>query len=235
MTMIFDRDLFEINPDCRIQPRLIGQGQHLLVEVDDVLAHPLEVRNWLELLPQQSAIRPAGERPPGFYPGYQTYIQYDFFHVNRLIDQLLDQYFGHRLKSPKWSYQTVDTAQPVYKQSCYPHADSGVIAANIFLNSHQELEGRVSGTGFYRFKQTNEEQPFPSPCLYKKQLYGYANPDMTMSSLRPIAEDDQWQQYHISEQRWNRLNIYEGMLFHMVYFDKNSWGEYPRRSLSMID
>jgi len=230
----FSNDIFEINPQCEISLEYIGATQSLVLVVDDFLKDPAAARQFLEQIPQQSAVRDPGRRPAGFFPGNQTYISYDFLPLNQFIDQQLNQHFGCGLRRPNWSYQTCNSRSSVYTQSRYPHSDQGQIAANLFLNTNAEIAG-VSGTGFYKLRATGEESPFNSNCQYRKQRYGYDNPNLSLRELMPVKEDDRWQQYHLVEQKWNRLNIYEGALFHCVYFEPGVFDLNDRITLSMID
>jgi hypothetical protein len=233
-TINFSNDIFEINPYCEISVAYIGQHQNLIVTVDNLLRDPMAARQFLEQIPQQSAVRTDGRRPAGYFPGNQTYINYDFMSLNQFIDQQLNIQFGCGLRRPAWSYQTCNSQTAVYTQSRYPHSDQGQIAANLFLNTPEEITG-VSGTGFYTLRATGEESPFASNCQYRKQRYGYDNPNTVLAPLQPVKDDQTWQQYHLAEQKWNRLNIYEGALFHCVYFEENMFSQQPRMTLSMID
>ena len=233
--MKYSNSIFEINPDAEVSVEYIGNGQSLLITIDHVLKDPWAARQFLQQIPQQDAIRESGRRPPGFFPGFQTYINYDFLPLNQYINYQLNHHFGSKLNRPNWSYQTCDSVRPVYTQSRYPHSDQGQIAANIFLNEHNELVHGLSGTGFYRYRETGEESPFHSNCQYRKQRYGYAAPNMELTPLVPVKDDENWQQYHVAEQRWNRMNIYEGALFHCVYFESQMFSHDPRITLSMID
>lgn len=233
--MNYSNDLFEINPEAEIAVEYIGHSRSLLVTIDNVLKDPGAASEFLQQIPQQDAVRHDGRRPPGFFPGFQTYISYDFFPLNQFINQQLNMHFGSNLNRPSWSYQTCDSVRPVYTQSRFPHSDQGQIAANIFLNADNELGSGSSGTGFYRYRETGEESPFHSNCRYRKQRYGYASPNMELAPLSPIKDDENWQQYHVAEQRWNRMNIYEGALFHCVYFDSGMFSQNSRITLSMID
>ncbi len=230
----FSNEIFDINPDCEISLEYIGHGRNLIIVVDNLLRYPEAAREFLAQVPQQWAVRSEGRRPAGYFPGYQTYISYDFLTLNQFIDQQLARHFGTNLRRPNWSYQSCGSRNLVYTQSRYPHSDQGQIAANLFLNTQEEITG-VSGTGFYRLRATGEEAPFPSNCLYRKQRYGYSDPDLTLAELEIIKDDGNWTQYHLIEQRWNRLNIYEGALFHSVYFEPRMFEQHPRITLSMID
>lgn len=232
---VYSDEIFRVNPQAEITVDYIGHSQSCLITIDNLLVDPWAARQFLQGLPQQDAIRAPGRRPPGFFPGYQTYLSYDFLDLNHTVNRLLEQYFGLGLRRPSWSYQTCDSQRPVYAQSRYPHCDQGQIAANIFLNTDDELQGGVSGTGFYRFRRTGEETAFPSSCRYRKQRYGYDDPKMELIPLEPVQNDQNWQQYYVAEQRWNRMNIYEGALFHCVYFEPGMFEQKPRMTLSMID
>lgn len=230
----YHNQIFEINPQAELETVYIGHGQSCVLVIDNVLKDPWAARQFLAQIPQQDAVRDATRSPLGFFPGYQTYLSYDFFPLNRFINDQLNKHFGCSLRRPNWSYQNCDSQRAVYTQSRYPHCDQGQIAANIFLNSDDEIQG-LSGTGFYRFRRTGEEAAFPSNCQYRKQRYGYDNPNLTLAALEPVKDDENWQQYHLVEQRWNRMNIYEGGLFHCVYFEPGMFSQKPRITLSMID
>lgn len=230
----YSNHIFEINPHCEISLEYIGHSRSLVLVVDNLLEHPEAARDFLAQIPQQWAVREPGRSPAGFFPGYQTYISYDFLPLNQFINQQLNTHFGTTLRRPNWSYQSCDALSQVYSQSRYPHSDQGQIAANLFLNTSDEIT-TVSGTGFYRLRSTGEESPFASNCQYRKQRYGYSNPNLELDQLSVIKDDENWTQYHLIEQRWNRLNIYEGALFHSVYFESGGFVQTPRITLSMID
>lgn len=230
----YHNQIFEINPQAELDVVYIGHSQSCVLVIDNVFKDPWAARQFLEQIPQQDSVRDPSRAPAGFFPGYQTYLSYDFLPLNKFINDQLTRHFGCSLRRPNWSYQNCDSRRPVYAQSRYPHCDQGQIAANVFLNSDDEIDG-LSGTGFYRFRRTGEEAAFPSNCQYRKHRYGYANPDMTLRGLEPIKDDEDWQQYHLVEQRWNRMNIYEGALFHCVYFEPGMFSQKPRITLSMID
>ena len=81
--MKYSNSIFEINPDAEVSVEYIGNGQSLLITIDHVLKDPWAARQFLQQIPQQDAIRESGRRPPGFFPGFQTYINYDFLPLNQ--------------------------------------------------------------------------------------------------------------------------------------------------------
>lgn len=230
----FDPDLFTINPLHNLKVKEIGRLRSRIIEIDDILMYPTEVVDFLKQIPMQDAVRPAGRKPPGFYPGYQTYLTYDFFFLNYFIDKVSQEIFGYSLRKPSWSFQSIQNDRPVYKQSSSPHSDAGTIAGNIFLNTSDTIEPE-SGTAFYCFKDTEEESFFPNSCLYRKERYTFLEPDLTLEKFNPVVEDDKWLRYYISEDKFNRLNLYEGALFHSSFISPGTYINSPRMTMSFID
>lgn len=230
----FDPDLFAINPLHNITIKEIGNLKSVLVEIDDILMYPDEVLDFLEKIPMQDAVAPIGRKPPGFFPGYQTYLTYDFFFLNKLVDGIAKEIFGYILKKPSWSYQTIQNNRTVYKQSSSPHSDGGTLAGNIFLNKTELIE-KDSGTAFYRFKETKEECFFPNSCMYRKARYTFLDPDLNLDYFNPVTENDKWKRYHLSEEKFNKFNLYEGALFHSSFISTGTYISNSRKTMSFID
>jgi hypothetical protein len=230
----FDPTIFEINPLHKITITEIGNCKSKLIEVEDFLLYPTEVRDFLISLPRQDAVMPQGRRPMGFFPGYQTYLTYDLFYLNSFMDYLCKNYFESNIRRPSWSFQTVQSDKLSYAQSSYPHSDAGSMAGNLFLNTSDEIEDE-SGTAFYRFNETGEEAFFPNNFLYRKKKYGFAEPNLELVPFAPIKDNENWSQYYVSKQQWNKLNVYEGALFHSVYIKPNTYVDHSRMTMSFVD
>ena len=232
---MIDDSIFDINPHYELSVEYIGNLKSKIVMVDNFLANPERLLEFLETIPLQETIH-EGQPPKGFYPGYQAYMTYDFMHIQRCANYLVQQNFGYAPPYFNISYQCVDGNKKVYGQSSHPHCDDRSIAGNIFLNSNKELEENPNtGTTFYRLKETGEECLFPNSCSYRKERYGFNRPDLSLKEYNPIwIDDDRYYRYHFAEAKFNRLYIYEGNLFHSVYYKKGGYRNYMRKTLSFI-
>tara|TARA_B100001248_G_scaffold74227_1_gene53027 strand:+ start:184 stop:885 length:702 start_codon:yes stop_codon:yes gene_type:complete len=232
---MIDDSIFDINPHYELSIEFIGKLKSKIVRVDNFLANPERLLDLLESIPLQDTIK-EGVHPRGFYPGYQVYMTYDFGHLQRCANYLINQHYGYTAPYFNISYQCVDGNKKVYGQSSHPHCDDRTMAGNIFLNTDKELsENGNTGTTFYRLKDGGEESPFPNSCAYRKERYAFTTPDLSLKEFTPIwEEDDQYEKYHFTEAKFNTLYLYEGMLFHSVYMDKGSYRNYMRKTLSFI-
>ena len=176
---MIDDSIFDINPHYELSIEFIGKLKSKIVRVDNFLANPERLLEFLETIPLQETIHES-QRPKGFYPGYQAYMTYDFRHIQSCANYLVQQNFGYSAPYFNISYQCVDGNKKVYGQSSHPHCDDRSIAGNIFLNSNKELEENPNtGTTFYRLKETGEECLFPNSCSYRKERYGCNRPDLS--------------------------------------------------------
>jgi len=229
---LVDDSIFKVNKDFDLQVHEIGNLKSRVVVIDNFLLHPEKFREFLESIPFQDSIQ-ENVMPRGFYPGYQNYMNYNFGDIEQCVKFLVNQHFGYQIPFLNCSFQCVDGNKKVYSQSNLPHCDNRTIAGNIFLNTENEIDGR-SGTSFYRFKSTGEESFFANACLYRKERYRFLNPDLSLSDFSPIEDNDDYTMYHLSEMKFNRLNLYEGSLFHSVFIEPGKFRENRRMSFSFI-
>lgn len=232
--LLYNEEIFSINENLTITEEFIGNNKSLLITVGDIFNNPHDVVNFFNTIPQQDNIKNNPREIRGFFPGYQTYLRYDFFNLNNFVSFILNNYYGFSTRSINFSYQCAFTNKKVYKQSTYPHCDDGGMAGNIFLNTQEEIEEKKTGTAFYRLKETGEECFFPNRAQYRKERYGFSNPDFNLVDFITEADSEKYELYHISPSAFNSMNIYEGSLFHATYVEAGDFDDYPRKSMSFI-
>ena len=67
---MIDDSIFDINPHYELSIEFIGKLKSKIVRVDNFLANPERLLEFLETIPLQETIHES-QRPKGFYPGYQ--------------------------------------------------------------------------------------------------------------------------------------------------------------------
>lgn len=223
--------IFEVNRNFELSVENIGNYKSKLVTVKNFLKHPESFREFLLSIPTQDTIK-EGQMPKGFYPGVQLYLTYNFSMMEECLRYLLWQQFGYRANHFNFSFQYIEGNKKVYKQSNSPHCDQLSIAGNLFLNYEEEIDGKT-GTAFYRLKETGEECFFPNSCMYRKERYGFASPDLSLSDFTPIEEDDRYEMYHMTSIEFNALTLYEGSLFHNSFIQPGTFKNHKRMSFSL--
>ena len=96
---MIDDSIFDINPHYELSVKEVGNYKSKIVTVDNFLAHPEKLLQFLETLPLQDNIK-EGKMPRGFYPGYQVYLTYDVGHLQSCANYLINQHFGSYMKCP---------------------------------------------------------------------------------------------------------------------------------------
>jgi hypothetical protein len=224
----FDPSIFDLNQDCKLDIKEIGNLKSRLITVENIFKDPERVKAFLDNIPLIDCIQP---NPKGFYPGYQTYFSYELGELQNMLNYYVEETFETQVRGWNTAYQCVDGAKKVFDQSNFPHTDGGQIAGNVFLSDNVE---QGSGTRFYRFKQTMEESPIANNCMYRKDLYGYKQPKFDIVDFNPVNSNEQWESYFLAEEKFNCLNMYEGALFHSAYIEPETYTTQLRKSLSFL-
>jgi len=234
----FDPTIFEVNKNFTTTLTEIGNGKNRLLEIDNFFKNPERVRDFLDATPNQD-MESRHKAFRSFFPGYQTFLKYDFGDMNAFFKEAYNQVFGSNLSSGiVYAYQCIDGNKPIEKQSCLPHTDPMFFAANIFLNYDNEI-GESSGTAFYRSKHTgNEMRPAIEASYRINRDFGFKKQIEGKTRFAPIIDNEDWTRYHVSLQKFNKLNMYEGALYHGAFIKFNTFTTVPRISLTagnMID
>lgn len=95
-----------------------------------------------------------------------------------------------------------------------PHVDNTRYAGLVSLNTNEELSGKSSGTGFYRYKKTKQE-------TITSQTYN----NWSISKEGPNAYEKYYMHYH----KFNTLILYEGNLLHNGEANYDVWNEDVKR------
>lgn len=95
-----------------------------------------------------------------------------------------------------------------------PHYDFVQYASVTSLNTNEENNG-TSGTSFYRHQNGHE---YAATGKYRTLLVENGSSDPAI-----------WERYHIEPHAYNKMIMYEGYLYHNVYWEEDKWtSETPR-------
>jgi len=228
---VFDPSIFDVNPDCVVNISDIGNLYSRFITVDDFFLYPEKILEFAETFPLQDNISKDPNEIKGFYPGYQNYFVYNVKQLWDFVRYHAETIFGTQIRGLHTAYQCIDGSKKVYAQCNHPHTDSGLIAGNIFLSDTVE---KGSGTRFYRHRETGEEATFANNCKYRRERYGSAYPNLELVDFEPVIEDQNFISYHLAEEKFNRLNMYEGALFHSAFIEKGTYKNHLRKSISFL-
>lgn len=235
----FDKTIFEVNKKLTVTLLEIGNEKNRLLEVENFFKYPERVRNFLNNIPIQN-IKDRSNNSTNIFPGYQIELMYDFNDLNVFFNKAYKLAFNASLTQEtisKFTYQCIDGNESIRNLSNFPHIDPALFASNIFLNYDIEI-GEDSGTAFYRNKISGNEYMPINPM--NNSMYRY-NRDIIFNSkmdyntkYAPIINNDDWEMYYISRQKFNKLNLYEGALYHNAFMKINTFTTTPRTSLSVF-
>lgn len=229
----FDKTIFEVNKRLTVTLLEIGNEKNRLLEVENFFKYPDRVRNFLNEIPIQSATDLSNTK--SVFPGYQVELKYFLSDLNAFLNKAykLFDYNMSQNSTLKFTYQCIDGNELNKNVSNFPHVDPVLLASNIFLNYDNEI-GEDSGTAFYRNKHSsNEYMHFKSSIYRYEREFNARKIEVKNTRYTPISNNDDWEMYHLSRQKFNKLNLYEGALYHNAFMKINSFTTTPRISLSL--
>ena len=223
--MIIDTSVFKLNGSADLQLHSIGNQNNMVITIDNFLEEPLAFKEFLKLIPIQQSEE--------WFPGNQLRIHYYFPELVTFMDgitKLYDVDPGEK----RFYINQYSGNQKVLRRANYPHVDPGItLAFNLYLNQEEDGE---SGTAFYRHKKTGFEfrPKFESKYRYKYFDINSDEDPMEQVQYEPIVDTNDFERYHLVEQKFNRLSIYEGHLFHNLFVEKDKWKDTTRDTFAMF-
>jgi hypothetical protein len=232
----FDKTIFEVNKKLTVTLLEIGNEKNRLLEVENFFKYPDRVRDFLNNIPIQDVLERSKDSS-NLFPGYQIELKYNINDLNVFLNKAYKLAFNYNLTQDsisKLTYQCIDGNDTIKNISNYPHVDPALFASNIFLNYDSEI-GEDSGTAFYRNKITgNEYMPMNNSMYRYNRDFIYNSKMDSYTKYAPIFNNEDWQMYHLSHQKFNKLNLYEGALYHNAFMKLGTFITTPRTSLSVV-
>ena len=225
--MIIDTSVFKLNGSSDLSIKSIGNQNNMVIVVDNFLQEPLALAEFLKTIPIQKSEE--------WFPGNQLRLNYYFPEFCPFMDGICKVYDVDP-DEKRFYYNQYDGNLEVLRRSNYPHIDPTItLAFNLYLNPDDEIDGK-SGTAFYRHKKSGFEfrPDFKSKYRYKWFDINTDEDPMEKTEYSPIEDSEDFEMYHFEEQKFNRLTIYEGHLFHNLFVEVGKWKQNTRNSLAMF-
>jgi hypothetical protein len=235
----FDKTIFEVNKRLTVTLLEIGNEKNRLLEVENFFKYPDRVRDFLNAVPIQYASEQSINLTNSInsFPGYQIELKYKLNDLNTFLNKAYKLAFNYSLTQDaisKLTYQCIDGNEAIRRVSNFPHIDPALFASNIFLNYDSEI-GEDSGTAFYRNKNSgNEYMPMNNSIYRYNRDFVFKSKLDSLTRYAPITNNEDWEMYHLSHQKFNKLNLYEGALYHNAFMKLDTFTTTPRISLSAI-
>lgn len=240
--LLDEKRIFELSKGLKVQKVYLGERRSLALVVDNFYKRPELVRNLVFTAPATLC-----KTITGHSPGPRVSIGADLSAPTGFILDLVEKHFNRIFHDEKFASKSFfksnftgnllnSDKKPTTKQRT-PHWDSVPFAAVAYLNTPDEVKG---GTGFYRHRKTGLEGMFTKRyatkqdvdqllAVFKKfpKLKNYeALAKFVMKYPKHVKEfitdsNEDWELTNMIEMKYNRLVLYEGDLFHAVYFKKN--------------
>ncbi len=236
--IIDEEEIFKVNDKLGINIEEIGAEKNKVVLIDDFYANPDKVRDFI-------LNSPASKWSTVTYgfPIARTHMTLNLEKVRQAISHITEKVYGLSAEPiPAFiSNLTINDQETKENpgKAIDPHVDHCLFAAVAFLNIPEECRG---GTAIYRHRETLlESLPHPIPYyenFIKERIFPLAKKYSCKSyedflqkiifspreTSQCISESDhRWELIKILEMKYNRLVLYEGKLFHSVYFQPNDF------------
>lgn len=205
-------DIFKLN-NSSYSWKPIGDADNRLVIIEDLFAYPDLVREYAmscTYFPLENTI----------HPGVVHRMSIELNNILNLVCEIKNECFNdiNGLLTSR-SYQTTFQAYRSNNENT-PHYDFAQYAALCSLNTADENPG-ISGTSFYRHRNGHE---YATTSGYRSHIV-----------KRGRAEPNDWTQYHLEMHSYNKFIMYEGYMYHNLWFKENEWrSENPRLTFNMF-
>ena len=219
---IIKNELFELNPRRRIREKIIGQGRHRILIIDDYWKRAKEIAQLFNELWYS-----ADDDVRCGSPAYRSFINLPYKRLGKELFQLHFPYYEKKsMSNHPWGFdQYFDRLEEFDFNRAVPHVDNHkdsvpYYALVIYMNE-QNLHG---GTQFLRRLDQNIER-------YDKPMQSYA-----LSKVRPDNPwqyyEDEFHRYHLEPMRFNKLISYRSDLIHAPYTNGRFYRDNPRKIIS---
>ena len=217
---VLDSKLFELNPKRRIREKIIGQGGHRIIIIDDYWSKPKEVSELFNEL-----IYSADDDVRCGSPAYRSFVNLPYKRLGRELFELHFPYYKkEQMGNHPWGFDQY-WDKDIELNRAIPHVDNHkevapYYALVIYMNE-QNLHG---GTQFLRRLDQQIEQ-------YNRPMQSYE-----FSKVRPDNPwqyyEDEFHRYHLEPMRFNKLISYRSDLIHAPYTNGRFYHENPRKIIS---
>lgn len=208
-----------------------------IIEIDNFIENFDEFKEFILSIPVEKN-KSAGveiNQNHGFAPGYHATIMYFFDDLKKYILKKIESVYGEKLEVIKFQTNIFDTGLDCPYCAVQPHIDPWRYAMNIWFNDDSDC---IGGTGFYKHKETGYNyfvdniDPRDSSKIWHSLNSPFETQKSRMCSFDYESVNDEWEFQMVSEMKKNRIVIYPGNLFHIVYTKKDWFSEKKRISLA---
>jgi hypothetical protein len=211
---ILSQDIFAINQHARPRIQLIGNCKNILVVVDNFFENPELVRE------HALSTTYFDEQTLCKLGAHDETTKWYTHHLESNTDHFTDYFLKlkyHFFKDIRYHY---DSMPHSYTYQTYtdvtglkPHVDASNYAGLVCLNYDEEIGESISGTGFFRVRESNQE--YVPSGTYRSGRYVNFSPN-------------QFERYHVEHHKFNTLIFYEGSLLHTAI--RTNWKSKVQRT-----
>lgn len=211
---ILSQDIFTINKNARPRIETIGNSKNYLVIIDNFFNEPELVREHAlnaTYFDEQTLCKLGS--PDETTKWYTHHLECNTDHFTSYFLDLKYNYFkdvrSHcDYMAHAYTYQTYVDVTGVK-----PHTDASNYAGLVCLNYDEEIGDSLSGTGFYRVRESGQE--LIQAGTYRSERVGRLSPS-------------EFEKYHFQKHKFNTLIFYEGCLLHTAI--RTNWKSEVQRT-----
>ncbi|MDQ3908294.1 MAG: DUF6445 family protein [Acidobacteriota bacterium] len=236
LSPLIELDRLALNERGEIDVSFVGVAGTKALVVDNLYREPDYVRSL--------ALGLNYHRPAGMYPGFFAFVSVSTRPLLDLANDLMRETIGGELAFTPFYQDDIAFAVITRRGSELvpaqrkPHFDDFCdYAGLVYLNTPDQCSG---GTSFWRHRATGlrlaarGEGAESLPALLArfgvadeqalaKRILGEANPDLPEGY--PTGSTSAWELTDVIEMRYNRLVVYDSLLFHTPHYHEERFGE----------
>lgn len=222
---VINEELFAINPSTAwdVQKKHIGHHKNRIIIIGNFFKNPYDVKLFAQSTEYASTLNGEYTNLPGYIHNIGIFRKILYYPYSYICKHFFEG-SSEVMKVPdhcRFTFQVYDVKEKCRFSSLYPHTDNMRYASVLSLNDEDDYDGDTNGTAFYRSVETGEEY-----ISYDKNYRAarLQNATQALVNFDPSkVKYKEWERYHLEQQKFNSLIVYEGNLWHSLYFEQEKW------------
>lgn len=225
---VIDPKIFNVSHPSAwdVEQKHIGKHKNRIVIVRNFFQYPEDVKAYAKSIDYVSTLNGEYTNLPGYVHYMSTHKKFLYEPIRYICSNFFDG-SSEIMRFPdetRLGFQVYDINEKCRYQSLYPHTDEVRYASVLSFNNEDEYDGDNNGTAFYRSLETDEECTLYDKNYRSKRLRNTVQALVNFDPSRVKLKE--WERYHIEPHEFNKLIMYEGNLWHSIYFDQTKWNSH---------
>lgn len=226
--------IFQLNDDVDIivENDHVGKYFNRILKFKNFFKHPEKILEYVKNSNFENNIMGSEYRNvPGEVLNISRLDKVKEYITDSIVSAMNQSTLMSSLSTPSFSIQRYNVKEKVRRISLMPHIDNCFYSGILSLNTNEVNDKMKNGTAFYRHIPSNTEYTTHLNYRYSKIQKDTESDFIVNEMISPhdlvdfnpdVSNMYSWKRYHVEKFEWNKLIIFEGSMYHSIFFDKDT-------------